>query len=96
MRNLRRAGYRIPEDVGVAYHTLDEKSRFLSGMKKNSWQIGVMAVYLLIDMLAQSVALDPRAFNHQQVRMERNSPLVAIRRSVSRRLPRFQTPKSTV
>jgi hypothetical protein len=35
----------------VAYHTLDEKSRFLSGMKKNSWQIGVMAVDLLVDML---------------------------------------------
>jgi DNA-binding LacI/PurR family transcriptional regulator len=51
MRNLRRAGYRIPDDVGVAYHTLDEKSRFLSGMKKNSWQIGVMAVDLLVDML---------------------------------------------
>ncbi len=49
--SLRRGGYRIPDDVGVAYHTLDEKSRSLSGMKKNSFQIGVMAVDLLIDML---------------------------------------------
>jgi LacI family transcriptional regulator len=50
-RSLRRAGYRVPEDVGVAYHTLDEKSRCLSGMKKNSFQIGVMAIDLLVDML---------------------------------------------
>jgi LacI family transcriptional regulator len=49
--SLRRGGYRIPDDLGVAYHTLDEKSRFLSGMKKNSFQIGVMAVDLLIDMV---------------------------------------------
>src|ERR1700722_13889172 len=51
LRSLRRAGYRVPEDVGVAYHSLDEKSRCLSGMKKNSLQIGIMAVDLLIDML---------------------------------------------
>jgi LacI family transcriptional regulator len=51
IRSLRRAGYRVPDDVGVAYHTLDEKSLYLSGMKKNSFQIGVMAVDLLIDML---------------------------------------------
>jgi LacI family transcriptional regulator len=51
LRSLRRAGYRVPDDVGVAYHTLDEKSCCLSGMKKNSFQIGVMAVDLLVDML---------------------------------------------
>ena len=51
IRSLRRAGYRVPDDVGVAYHTLDEKSLSLSGMKKNSFQIGEMAVDLLIDML---------------------------------------------
>jgi DNA-binding LacI/PurR family transcriptional regulator len=50
-RSLRRAGYSVPEDVGIAYHTLDEKSRYLSGMKKNSFQIGVMAIDLLVDML---------------------------------------------
>ena len=49
--SLRRAGYNVPDDVGVAYHTLDEKSRCFSGMKKNSFQIGVMAIDLLIDML---------------------------------------------
>lgn len=49
--SLRRAGYSVPDDIGVAYHTLDEKSCCLSGMKKNSFQIGVMAVDLLIDML---------------------------------------------
>jgi DNA-binding LacI/PurR family transcriptional regulator len=48
---LTRAGYRVPDDVGVAYHSLDEKGRCLSGMKKNSFQIGVMTVDLLIDML---------------------------------------------
>jgi LacI family transcriptional regulator len=51
IRSLRRAGYRVPHDVGVAYHSLDEKSLCLSGMKKNSFQIGEMAVDLLIDML---------------------------------------------
>src|SRR3984893_2634742 len=50
-RSLKRAGYRVPDDIGVAYHTLDERSRYLSGMKKNSFQIGVMAVDLLVDML---------------------------------------------
>jgi LacI family transcriptional regulator len=49
--SLRRAGLNVPDDIGVAFHTLDEKSRSLSGMKKNSLQIGVMAVDLLIDML---------------------------------------------
>jgi hypothetical protein len=51
LRSLRRAGYNVPDDIGVAYHTLDEKSRGLSGMKKNSFQIGIMAADLLIDML---------------------------------------------
>jgi LacI family transcriptional regulator len=51
LRSLRRAGYAIPGDMGVAYHTLDEKSCCFSGMKKNSYQIGVMAVDLLVDML---------------------------------------------
>jgi LacI family transcriptional regulator len=50
-RTLKRAGYRVPDDIGVAYHSLDERSRYLSGMKKNSFQIGVMAVDLLVDML---------------------------------------------
>jgi LacI family transcriptional regulator len=49
--DLKRAGYRVPDDVGVAFHSLDEESRELSGMKKNSFQIGVMAVDLLVDML---------------------------------------------
>jgi len=48
---LKRAGFRIAEDIGVAFHSLDEKSPGLSGMKKNSFQIGVMAVDLLVDML---------------------------------------------
>ena len=48
---LRRAGYRVPSDVGVAFHSLDEGRKGFSGMKKNSFQIGVMAVDLLVDML---------------------------------------------
>jgi LacI family transcriptional regulator len=51
LRSLRRAGYSVPDAVGVAFHTLDEKSRYLSGMRKNSFQLGVMAVDLLVDML---------------------------------------------
>ena len=51
LSSLKRAGFRVPEDIGVAFHSLDEKSPGLSGMKKNSFQIGVMAVDLVIDML---------------------------------------------
>jgi DNA-binding LacI/PurR family transcriptional regulator len=48
---LRRAGFRVPAEVGVAFHSLDEERKGLSGMKKNSFQIGVMAVDLLVDMM---------------------------------------------
>jgi LacI family transcriptional regulator len=51
LTSLKRAGFQIPEDIGVAYHSLDEGRRGLSGMKKNAYQIGVMAVDLLVDML---------------------------------------------
>jgi DNA-binding LacI/PurR family transcriptional regulator len=51
LSTLRKDGYKIAKDIGVAFHSLDEKSTGLSGMKKNSFQIGVMAVDLLIDML---------------------------------------------
>jgi LacI family transcriptional regulator len=51
LNSLKRARYRCPEDIGVAFHSLDENSSGLSGMKKNSFQIGVMAVDLLVDML---------------------------------------------
>jgi LacI family transcriptional regulator len=51
LTSLKRASYRVPEDIGVAYHSLDEGRLGLSGMKKNSFQIGVMAVDLLVDML---------------------------------------------
>ncbi len=51
LSSLKRAGFRIPEDMGVAFHSLEEKSPGLSGMKKNSFQIGVMAIDLLVDML---------------------------------------------
>ncbi len=48
---LQRAGYRVPEDMGVAFHSLHERTEGLSGTKKNSFQIGVMAVDVLVDML---------------------------------------------
>ncbi len=51
LQSLKNAGYHVPNDMGVAFHSLDEKSPGLSGMKKNSFQIGVMAVDLLVDML---------------------------------------------
>ena len=50
-RCLERAGFRVGQDLGVAFHSLDENSPGLSGMKKNAFQIGVMAVDLLVDML---------------------------------------------
>jgi LacI family transcriptional regulator len=63
LRSLRRAGYNIPGDIGVAYHTLDEKSACFSGMKKNSFQIGVMAVDLLVDMLHRNErGIPPRPY----------------------------------
>ncbi len=48
---LKKAGIGVPDEIGVAFHSLDEKVHSLSGMKKNSFQIGVMAVDLLVDML---------------------------------------------
>lgn len=51
LQALEGAGFHVPDDIGVAFHSLDEKSPGLSGMKKNSYQIGVMAVDLLVDML---------------------------------------------
>jgi LacI family transcriptional regulator len=48
---LEQAGFRIPGDVGVAFHSLDEERQGFSGMKKNSFRIGIMAVDLLVDML---------------------------------------------
>jgi len=63
LHSLRRGGYAVPEDIGVAYHTLDEKSRCFSGMRKNSFQIGVMAVDLLLDMLHRSErGIPPRPY----------------------------------
>ena len=51
LTTLRSANFIVPDEIGVAFHSLDEKSPGLSGMKKNSFQIGVMAVDLLVDML---------------------------------------------
>jgi LacI family transcriptional regulator len=51
LRCLRTAGVKTPAEVGVAFHSLDEGCKTFSGMKKNSFQIGVMAVDLVIDML---------------------------------------------
>ena len=48
---LRREGFRVAEDIGVAFHSLDENSKGLTGMRKNARQIGVMAMDLLIDMI---------------------------------------------
>ena len=51
LRCLRREGRRVAEEIGVAFHSLDEKSTGLTGMRKNARQIGVMAVDLLVDMI---------------------------------------------
>ncbi|MDE1171730.1 MAG: LacI family DNA-binding transcriptional regulator [Verrucomicrobium sp.] len=48
---VRKAGYRVPRDLGVAFHSMEENAPGISGMKKNSFQVGVMAVDLLVDML---------------------------------------------
>lgn len=54
LRTLKTAGISVPGEIGVAFHSLDEKTQNLSGMKKNSFQIGVMAMDLLIDMIHRS------------------------------------------
>ena len=51
LRWLHGKGFHVPEDIGVAFHSLDEKSMGLTGMRKNARQIGVRAVDLLIDMI---------------------------------------------
>jgi DNA-binding LacI/PurR family transcriptional regulator len=48
---LELTGFHVPADAGIAFHSLDEGKRGLSGMRKNSFQLGVMAVDLLVDML---------------------------------------------
>jgi LacI family transcriptional regulator len=48
---LDHAGCRVPDEIGVAFHSLDEAPRQLSGMKKNALQIGMMAVDHVIDMI---------------------------------------------
>lgn len=48
---LKRMGFAVPQDVGVAFHSLHERTEGLSGTKKNSFHIGVMAVDVLVDML---------------------------------------------
>ena len=48
---LRREGFRVAEEIGAAFHSLDEKSTGLTGMRKNARQLGLMAVDLLIDMI---------------------------------------------
>ena len=48
---LQQEGIRVAEDIGVAFHSLDENSAGLTGMRKNARQIGTMAVDLLIDMI---------------------------------------------
>lgn len=51
LESLRAAGHRVPDEIGVAFHSLDEGSRHLSGMKKNAFQLGVMALDHAIDMI---------------------------------------------
>jgi LacI family transcriptional regulator len=50
---LRAAGRRVPEDVGVALHSLIEETapHECAGMTKSSLQVGQMAVDLLVDMI---------------------------------------------
>ena len=48
---VQRAGYRVPDDMGIAFHSLHERTHGLSGTKKNSFHIGLMAVDVLVDML---------------------------------------------
>jgi len=63
LHSLRCAGYAVPGDIGVAYHTLNERSCCFSGMRKNSFQIGVMAVDLLVDMLHRNErGIPPRPY----------------------------------
>jgi LacI family transcriptional regulator len=65
---LKQAGYRVPDDMGVAFHSLHERTEGLSGTKKNSFQIGVMAVDVLIDMLHRNERGAPT--NPQMVMIE--------------------------
>ncbi len=51
LAHLERAGRRVPQEIGVAFHSLDENVRRLTGMRKNAGAIGSMAVDQVIDML---------------------------------------------
>lgn len=63
---LLDAGVRVPEDVGIALHSLVEEAapHEYSGMMKNSLQVGQMAVDLLVDMIHRNERGVP-ALQHQ-------------------------------
>ncbi len=62
---LARAGCRVPADVGVAFHSLDEGAKGVAGMRKNARQLGVMAFDHVADMInrhERGVPAHPRLY----------------------------------
>ena len=49
--HLNCLGIKVPEDLEVALHSIPEGLTEFSGMKQNSYLLGVMAVDFLVDML---------------------------------------------
>lgn len=63
IRFLERAGWRIPEDVGIAHFYLDSTWTHRAGIRQNSIEEGQAAAYLVIDQInrgARGVPLHPQ------------------------------------
>lgn len=51
---LREAGWRMPEDIGVAHLDLDTGWRHLAGIRQNNFEAGQAAAHLVIDQINRS------------------------------------------
>ncbi|WP_198529846.1 hypothetical protein [Geminisphaera colitermitum] len=52
---LRDAGWRLPEDIGVAHLDLDTGWKHLAGIRQNNFEAGQAAAHLVIDQINRSV-----------------------------------------
>lgn len=48
---LRSAGWRIPDDIGIAHQDLDTRWRHLAGIRQNNFEAGQAAAHLVIDQI---------------------------------------------
>ena len=57
---LRRFNLQVPEDVGLGFHSIQERDLEVTGIRKNAYRIGVLAADLVIDMIHRNETGVPR------------------------------------